>query len=156
MIIRPSPKKRRGRYEEVEFDVPGVVRTKRCRMDIRLDFVTKEVADAYGPTLREAKRITDTRYTSTLYPLNPANCEKYLTIKSKVQDSIRKWCAQRWPVPLCREPPPTLLYSCTHMNPAPSCLVFWLLPVYVCACGDSDMTWGVHTWGIWLSLKSNV
>jgi hypothetical protein len=51
MIIRPSPKRRRGRYEEVEFDVPGVVRTKRCRVGVTLEFVTKEVADAYGPTL---------------------------------------------------------------------------------------------------------
>jgi hypothetical protein len=43
----PVAKRRRGRYEEVEFDVPGVVRTKRCRVDITLDFVTKEVADMY-------------------------------------------------------------------------------------------------------------
>jgi hypothetical protein len=56
-------------------------------VDITLDFVTKEVADAYGSTLREEKRITDTRYTSTLYPLNPVNCEKYL--KSKAKDSIK-------------------------------------------------------------------
>jgi hypothetical protein len=97
MIIRPSPKKRRGRYEEVEFAVPGVVRTKRCRVETTLDFVTKEVAGAYGPTLREAKRITDTRYTSTLYPLNPASCEKYLNTKAK--DSVRRWRAQRWLVP---------------------------------------------------------
>jgi hypothetical protein len=66
-------------------------------VDITFDFVTKEVADAYGPTLREAKRITDNRYTSTLYPLNPANCEKYLNTKAK--DSIKMWRFQRWPVP---------------------------------------------------------
>jgi hypothetical protein len=36
MIIRPSPTKRRARYEEVEFDVPGVVRTKRYCVDIAL------------------------------------------------------------------------------------------------------------------------
>jgi hypothetical protein len=73
MITHPSLKMRRGRYVELEFDVPGVVRTKRRRVDITLDFVTKEVAYAYAPTLREAKRITDTRYISTLYPLNSAN-----------------------------------------------------------------------------------
>jgi hypothetical protein len=66
MIIRPSSYKCRGRYEEVEFDVPGVVRTKRCRVDVTLDFVTKEVADAYGPKLREAKRITDTLHFDSL------------------------------------------------------------------------------------------
>jgi hypothetical protein len=66
-------------------------------VDITLDAVTKEVADEYRPRLREAKRITDTRYTSTLYPLKSANCVMYLNTKAK--ESMKMWRFQRWPVP---------------------------------------------------------
>jgi hypothetical protein len=92
MIIRPSPKKLRGRYEQVEFDVPGVVRTKRCRMDITLDFVTKEVADAYGPTL---ERLSGSPTLATL-PRSILSTPPIARSISRAKH--RRWRAQRWPV----------------------------------------------------------
>jgi hypothetical protein len=72
-------------------DVPVVVRVKRYRVDITLDFAIKEVADTYGPKLREAGEINETRCTSTFYPINASDCEKHR--KHKAQVSIRKWCS---------------------------------------------------------------
>jgi hypothetical protein len=63
MIIRPSPRKLWRRYELVEFDVPGHVNVKRYRVDITLDFAREAIADKLGSQLREAKRISDTRFT---------------------------------------------------------------------------------------------
>jgi hypothetical protein len=62
MIIRPSLRKRWRRYKLVEFDVPGHVNVKRYRVD------------KLGSQLREAKRISDTRFPSTRYPNEATKC----------------------------------------------------------------------------------
>jgi hypothetical protein len=113
--------------------VPGVVRVKRYRVDITLDFAIKEVAGTYGPKLREAGEINETRYTSTLYPINASDCEKHL--KHKTQVSIRKWCT----VPRLKGLLLCCVGACTYLNPAPSCLVFGF---WLCICVHA----GIETW----------
>jgi hypothetical protein len=44
----------------------------------RIGFCDIKVADELGSQLREAKWISDARFTSTLYPLNTSDCEAYL------------------------------------------------------------------------------
>jgi hypothetical protein len=60
-------------------------------------YMNNEVADRFCPTRREVEQLSDTRYTSTLYPLSAPNGQSYLN--GKAEKSTKVWKDQKWDVP---------------------------------------------------------
>jgi hypothetical protein len=54
--------------ETIEYPVTGEVGVKRYRVEITLDFITKDVADCYATTLRGTERIQTWHDTVMLFP----------------------------------------------------------------------------------------
>jgi hypothetical protein len=81
----------------MEIDIANPLPSLQLISNPLLKYMSNEVADRFAPTVREVERLSDTRYTSTLYSLSAPNGQSYLN--GKAEKSTKAWKDQKWDVP---------------------------------------------------------